>query len=73
MNPLLSGPKWTLACLAICLAGTSVGFLRAQEVSLDLALVDLPELPPVPTEFGQAIDEQEQRRQEENRHRMRFF
>ncbi|HEU4679429.1 MAG TPA: L,D-transpeptidase family protein [Terrimicrobiaceae bacterium] len=74
MNPTLSGPRWTLACLALCLAGASGGFLRAQpELSLTLAVTDLPELPSPSTEIGQAIDEQEQRIEQERLYRMRFF
>jgi hypothetical protein len=67
MKPILSGQRWTLACLAFCLAEAPGDFLRAQEgFAVTTTLASLPELPTIPAGVSQALEE-EARRIEERR------
>jgi L,D-transpeptidase catalytic domain len=73
MNSILSGQKWTLACLALCLAGSSADFLRAQDnLRFNLALLQLPQLAKPPFSVDQALEEARLVR-EDRRRRMSFF
>jgi hypothetical protein len=73
MKSILSGQKWTLACLALCLAGLSADFLRAQDnLRFNLALLQLPQLTKPPFSVDQALEEARLVR-EDRRRRMSFF
>ena len=73
MKSILSGQKWTLACLALCLAGPSADFLRAQDnLRLNLALLQLPQLAEPQPSVDQALEEARLLR-EDRRRRMSFF
>jgi L,D-transpeptidase catalytic domain len=73
MKSILSGQKWTLACLAFCLAGSSADFLRAQDnLRLNLALLQLPQLTKPQLSVDQALEEARLLR-EDRRQRMSFF
>jgi hypothetical protein len=73
MKSILSGQKWALACLALCLAGPTADFLRAEEgLRLNLALLQLPQLTKPQISVDQALDEARLLR-EDRRRRMNFF
>src|SRR5258705_5607096 len=73
MTPILSGQRWTLACLAFCLAEASGDLLRAQEsLSLTTTFASLPQLPSIPSAVDHALEDA--RRIEQDRlSRMNFF
>ena len=78
MKPILSGQRWTLACLAFCLAGPSADFLRAQQdIAFTTTLVELPQLPEVPAAIDEALEraltEQAKRSEDDRLRRMNFF
>ena len=73
MKSILSGQRWALACLALCLAGPSVGILCAQEnLKFNIALLQLPQLAKAPLSVEQALEEARLVR-EDRRRRMSFF
>lgn len=74
MKSILSGERWTLACLALCLAAPATSVLRAQdELALNIAVAKLPALPAMPAELDQALAELARRVEEDHRQRMKFF
>lgn len=74
MKSILSGPRWTLACLALSLVGATGDFSRAQdELTLTITLLRLPGLPSKPPELEQALAEHTRRLEADFRRRMRFF
>jgi L,D-transpeptidase catalytic domain len=74
MKSILSGERWTLACLALCLAAPATSVLRAQdELALNIAVAKLPALPAMPTELDEALAELARRVEEDHRLRMKFF
>jgi hypothetical protein len=74
MKPILSGPRWTLACLALCLAGTAADVPQFRdELTLTINLIKLPELWARPPASDQPRIEQEQQIQEDRLRRMEFF
>ncbi len=73
MKSRLSGQKWTLACLALCLAGLSAEILRAQDnLRFTLALLQLPQLAQPQISIDEALEEARLVR-EDRRRRMSFF
>jgi hypothetical protein len=73
MKPILSGQKWILACLALCLAGPSAEILRAQDnLRFSIALLQLPQLVKPQISVDQALEEARLVR-EDRRRRMSFF
>jgi hypothetical protein len=73
MKSNLSGQRWTLACLALCLAGLSTEILRAQEnLKISIALLQLPQLAKPQISIDEALEEARLVR-EDRRQRMRFF
>jgi L,D-transpeptidase catalytic domain/Ankyrin repeat len=73
MKSTLSGQKWTLACLALCLAGLSAEILRAQDnLRFTFALLQLPQLAKPQISIDEALEEARQVR-EDRRRRMSFF
>ena len=73
MKSILSGQRWTLACLALCLAGPLTEILRAQDrLSLNVALLQLPQLAKPRISVDEALEEARLAR-EDRRRRMSFF
>jgi hypothetical protein len=73
MKPTLAGQRWTLACLALCLAGPSAEILRAQDnLRFSMALLQLPQLAKPEINIDQALEEARLIR-EDRRRRMNFF
>jgi ankyrin repeat protein len=73
MKSVLSGQKWTLACLALCWAGLSAEILRAQDnLRFSIALLHLPQLAKPQISIDQALEEARLIR-EDRRRRMSFF
>jgi hypothetical protein len=74
MKSIMSGPRWTLACLALSLAGATGDFSRTEnELTLTITLLKLPGLPSNPPELEQALAEHTRRLEADLRRRMRFF
>jgi L,D-transpeptidase-like protein/ankyrin repeat protein len=73
MKPILSGQRWALACLALCLAGPSVEILCAQDkVRFNIALLQLPQLEKAYLSVDQALEEARLVREDRQR-RMSLF
>jgi hypothetical protein len=73
MKLILSGQRWALACLALCLAGPSVEILCAQgNLRFNIALLQLPQLAKAHPSIDQALEEARLVR-EDRRRRMSFF
>src|SRR5262245_6704015 len=73
MKPILSGQRWALACLALCLAGPSVEILCAQDkVRFNIALLQLPQLAKAYLSVDQALEEARLVREDRQR-RMSLF
>jgi hypothetical protein len=73
MKSTLAGQRWTLACLALCLAGPSAEISRAQDdLRFSMALLQLPQLAKPEMNIDQALEEARLIR-EDRRRRMNFF
>lgn len=73
MKLILSGQRWALACLALCLAGPSVEILCAQDnLRFNIALLQLPQLAKAHPSIDQTLEEARLVR-EDRRRRMSFF
>ena len=73
MKSILSGQRWILACLAICLASPLAEILRAQDnLRFNIALLQLPQLAKPQISVDEALEEARLVR-EDRRRRMSFF
>jgi L,D-transpeptidase-like protein len=73
MKSILSGQRWILACLAICLASPLTEILRAQDkLRFNVALLQLPQLANPHISVDEVLEEARLAR-EDRRRRMSFF
>ena len=73
MKSILSGQRWILACLAICLASPLTEVLRAQDkLRFNVALLQLPQLANPHISVDEVLEEGRLAR-EDRRRRMSFF